>query len=242
MPYWRRTWIVQEILLARKAFVVTGEGLVKWPAFSKRFSWSGYIGRLEAHASRYKKARDRDENLGYMLDQFSDTQCSDARDRVYAMRALIPEYADVAVDYSEDEAAMLIRVSTECVLRKMEHVDHDGGVWILGQHIQGLRQALGVSIDIICATCFQGLPRTDQEVLWDVDGAVQQLTGEYVLIKATKTTESNMIGDIRVHDHRCGRCGRRRSGWRLEILARGRHAVWVRIPKVGFKDHLWGRR
>src|SRR5271163_1250887 len=114
MPYWRRTWIVQEILLAPKAFVVTGEGLIKWSAFSKRFSWSGYIGRLESHAS-YKKARNRDVNLGYMLDQFSYTQCSDARDRVYAMRALIPEYADVAVDYSEDEAAMLIRVSTECV-------------------------------------------------------------------------------------------------------------------------------
>jgi hypothetical protein len=242
MPYWQRTWIIQEILLAPKAFVVTGEGLIEWPTFSKLFYWSGYIGRLEMHASRYKKARDRGENLGYMLDQFSDTQCSDVRDRVYAMRALIPEYADVAVDYSEDGAAMLIRVSTECVLRKMEHVDHGGGVWILGQHVQGLRRALGVSIDIICATCFQGLPRADQEVLWDVDGVVPQLTGDHVLIRATNTPESNMIGDIRVHDHRCGCCGRRRSGWRLEILARARHAVWVRIPKVGFKDRLWSRR
>lgn len=242
MPYWRRTWIVQEILLAQKAFVVTGEGFIEWPAFSKRFSSSGYIGRLATYASQYRKLRQRGESR-FILDHFSDTECSDVRDRVYATRALVLEYADVTVDYSEDEAAMLVRVATECVLRKMEHADHDAGIWMLQQHLHGLHRALRVSIEIICATCFQGLPESDQGMLWDADnGVIEQLTGEDLLIKATKSLEPTMTGDIGVHDHRCGRCERRRTGPRFEVFAKGKYSVWLRIPKYGLKARLWGRK
>lgn len=242
MPYWRRTWIVQEILLAQKASVVTGEGSIDWPAFTKLFPGSGHIGRLAQSASQYKKLRHREETR-FILGHFSDTQCSDVRDRIYATRALVREYADVAVNYSEDEAAMLIRVAAECVLRKLEHADHGAGIWMLQQHLHGLRNALGVSIEITCATCFQGLSRIDQEMLWDGNnGLVEQLTWEHLLIKATKSPESTMTGDIGVHDHRCGRCGRRRTGPRFEVFARGTYSVWIRIPRQGLRARLWGRK
>lgn len=87
------------------------------------------------------------------------------------------------------------------------------------------------------------LPRTDQEMLLDVDNeSIEQLTGDHLLIKATKSPQPTSTGNIGVHDHRCSRCGCRRNGPRLEVLATGKYAVWLRIPKYGVRARLWGRK
>ena len=97
LPYWERTWIVQEILLAQKIFVVSDAGLLPWNAFSAFYMRSAMIEQDQVNELPYLQSlcewRKSDKpslrfDLLVLLNTFSDTQCADVRDRVYGLLGL----------------------------------------------------------------------------------------------------------------------------------------------------------
>jgi hypothetical protein len=112
-PYWRRLWIVQEVVLARDARIQCGRDYVSWQHFSEfRAKWDETIGI--AHARRYfadarkRFAFDLDRfrvregvDLKDLLQSFQTSLCSDVRDKVYGLAGLARDGQELPIDYSK---------------------------------------------------------------------------------------------------------------------------------------------
>lgn len=124
LSYWTRMWIIQEIHLARKAMLIAGEMILPWEPF--RQMMRNYQLQVEdlsqfpalqvvTYLSKdYKKA-----TLCDLVYAFGDGQCSDARDRAYAIRGLLQCESFFQVDYSITEvelfcAIMMASYETMC--------------------------------------------------------------------------------------------------------------------------------
>ncbi|CAN9170884.1 unnamed protein product [Alternaria alternata] len=114
--YWRRIWIVQEIMLAREATIYCGSKCVSWQKFEE------FVNKLQA---LYDKARGKrtldvcsildspaiviakaksewDRNpqpLTRLLQLYRDHEATDIRDKIYALHGLAEDSLDIAVDY-----------------------------------------------------------------------------------------------------------------------------------------------
>jgi len=108
--YWNRTWIIQEILLARKLSVMSGTVKVEWSTLSMFLDPSPITSRLllkpenfgeEPHSKLWhsrarllclERARTRGQlhewSLKDLLAKFGHSKCSDIRDRVLGLLAL----------------------------------------------------------------------------------------------------------------------------------------------------------
>ena len=126
--YWTRTWILQEILLATRACIITDTcflPLETYYAFYRRF------GSNKEPMSRlfYKKFRQTkstiigeenyfeeanlpggERSLPEMMHMAEDSHCSDIRDKICALLGLDPRAGGFAVDYNESLAALGRRV------------------------------------------------------------------------------------------------------------------------------------
>ena len=103
-PWFNRLWIWQEVLLANRAHFVCGEETMTWMAFRKSVLClqgrrePGYIkgfSRLVSRAwqicSLNSDTGPRELHLGHVLEQTKGAQCSDPRDRIYAVLNLVSE-------------------------------------------------------------------------------------------------------------------------------------------------------
>lgn len=131
-PNWTRTWIVQELLLARRILLLISDVCFEFDYLAERVK--------QGHASEtadldrvlaYVKARDVESQLTAhsLLDrlrEFGGCQCSDPRDKVFAMMSLVREderriLDQCFPDYSlTHEAVVVITLS---FLR--DHCDYD---------------------------------------------------------------------------------------------------------------------
>ena len=108
-PYWRRLWIVQEIMLARYIRLMCGETLLSWDEL-RRFCSFGIkryteevmqivppqVVWLTEHALSA-----RTYNLTSLLRTFCTSECHDARDKVYGLQGLLDKNARVEIDYEK---------------------------------------------------------------------------------------------------------------------------------------------
>lgn len=120
--YWRRTWVVQEFLLARDIILACGRKHVSWTCI-ERFCQDGpspdlawnlfkhslpyglFKQRMNRHVSRM--------NLLSLLLNNRATVCMDFRDKVYAMLGLAVDYAagrTLDVDYQKPPQALFCDV------------------------------------------------------------------------------------------------------------------------------------
>lgn len=119
-PYWRRVWIIQEILNAQEIVVMCGTKRFEWRAFeslyhkAKVLDLRGWIfhhefatGLLEGPAMTtvWQRAHYRHPDtpaplLQELLKVFQDWQCSDSRDKVYGLLGLVGTAEIIAADYS----------------------------------------------------------------------------------------------------------------------------------------------
>ena len=146
--YWRRTWIVQELVLARRILVHYGDCQADWTAlvlFIRAICGSGNI-VFELDELRYNwdtiVTPEACFRLGPNIVSFQHTQCSDPRDKVYALLSLsqLPvNRRRLVVDYFDDVDVL------EVLMRAFEVY----GTWGLGEDIfrlmYGLQNDHGVS-------------------------------------------------------------------------------------------------
>jgi hypothetical protein len=107
LNWWWRTWIIQEIVLAKRARLVCGPRLIDWPqpediptvfANVKKLTediWArkdehdtGIEILLSILSAQMRLLQDSRPSLLELVEQFRDRQCKDPRDKVYAMLGL----------------------------------------------------------------------------------------------------------------------------------------------------------
>ena len=100
--YWRRVWILQEILLARDVEVRCGDQRISWDtmmvAFSRKVLERLLNQRVEGHRVGIKCLRDlseqRDVELFEALQLSLTSRSSEARDKVFALLSLVSDSND----------------------------------------------------------------------------------------------------------------------------------------------------
>jgi hypothetical protein len=128
--YWRCAWSVQAVLLARRIIVLCGRRRLEWQALNeffihpvwnevelvldrmfytkmRRYSKRSMARFLAAQRvlslvdMRYRFSRQWRPDLESLLGTFSELECDNPRDHVYALLGLIPKEDRVVVDYSK---------------------------------------------------------------------------------------------------------------------------------------------
>jgi hypothetical protein len=111
--YWKRAWIVQELVLAREAWIVMKDGLLSLKHFlhhvherSEPAKFRKYIGDRREEGAR--------PELLHMLEAFQNQQATEPRDRVFSLLGLVREADKVAVDYRARNMDLLFPISQAC--------------------------------------------------------------------------------------------------------------------------------
>ena len=161
--YWDRTWIVQEIVLAKECFLVSPAGLIKWKKLcglwfteiDEKLLDNGPFGKIlltraqsmRDELSETPGALDAQGLLRYddLLYFFGSTKCLDRRDRIYAFLGLSDEVQDLVVDYTKSCSTLFLDVF-ERVFPK-----HNGPFDM--NLVENLQKALEVSLNCLCQPC-----------------------------------------------------------------------------------------
>ncbi|KAF4458854.1 ankyrin [Fusarium albosuccineum] len=119
-PYFRRLWVVQEVVLAKKVWVMCGRLVCSWGQLQKTLDWSSQT----YYASQLIRAKQGD--WGYHLERepltldklmlsVGSRECTDAKDKVYALLSLVPRceiHSDILpVDYGVSREELFYRVT-----------------------------------------------------------------------------------------------------------------------------------
>ena len=149
-PYWSRMWICQEILLAKRCYVVSDSNLIEANKIRAMhiYQWNfpGLEYRLRPHSFT------TDSPLEYMtfesvFRQFWDMECTEKRDRIYGLLGLASDAEGFTVDYRRPTGALALDV--------LEHfVPKDGMPTMRLRHfIELLEYALEVTVEPLCSDC-----------------------------------------------------------------------------------------
>ncbi|KAL9012302.1 MAG: hypothetical protein Q9173_002923 [Seirophora scorigena] len=129
-PWFERLWIWQEVFLAAdRAEILCGNTTVTWDVFRTA------VYCLEAHPrpdtylginralkrARQISVQSGGQNLRRTLADTKHAQCSDPRDRIFAILYLVPEYhrLDIQPDYSKSAAEVFRNVMLRSIFNKM---------------------------------------------------------------------------------------------------------------------------
>jgi hypothetical protein len=157
--YWKRMWIVQEIILARNIVVLCGDQACAWGDFialnealeqhhftknsfdSDRIKRSN-ANRIIEHYRRWSRFEihesKRRNSIWYLLRRYKDMECTDIRDKIYALMGLANEQIDI--DYAQDCTALQVYARVIW--------SHQGKeTYLLPSDIENLQEALGMDSD-----------------------------------------------------------------------------------------------
>lgn len=108
--YFTRLWIVQEVMLPKKAHILCGHVWMDWDVLFKAALFAGFLEHPTLSPMTYllsnRYAHAEPVRPGYshllcnLLRQFSSMGCEDPRDKLYGMLGLISETLRPIVDYS----------------------------------------------------------------------------------------------------------------------------------------------
>ncbi|KAL6707731.1 hypothetical protein ACN47E_003852 [Coniothyrium glycines] len=108
--YWRRLWIVQEVMLARYIRIMCGETVLSWDELhrfcllngsqSSKSSYCNIPPQLQWLAERARSGQTY--NFLDLLHTFSSNECHDPRDKVFGLQGLLAPEERVVIDYSKD--------------------------------------------------------------------------------------------------------------------------------------------
>lgn len=128
--YWQRLWIIQEVIVARKARIQCGFDYTSWDDFD-RFQYAFEQGRiltpedddftdlrdsLPFKLDRHQVARPK---LKDILEEYCTSQCSDPRDKIYGLVGLANDSKTLKIDYSKSffhmyEDVILLQQYEDC--------------------------------------------------------------------------------------------------------------------------------
>ncbi|KAM0474586.1 hypothetical protein ACHAPX_007530 [Trichoderma viride] len=127
MNYWRRMWIIQEIMFAKKVTIYCGSKQISWNTFEqlvKDLQAISDIGRehhtpcasliLASPAIVIAKAKaawgGNLQPLTTLLQLYRDHEATNILDKVYALHGLAKDGSDIAVDYGITADELLVKV------------------------------------------------------------------------------------------------------------------------------------
>ncbi|PNP39143.1 hypothetical protein TGAMA5MH_08995 [Trichoderma gamsii] len=127
MNYWRRMWIIQEIMFAKQVTIYCGSKHIGWNAFEqlvKHLQAISDIGRehqtpcasliLASPAIVIAKAKaawgGNLQPLTTLLQLYRDHEATNILDKVYALHGLAKDSSDIAVDYGITADELLVKV------------------------------------------------------------------------------------------------------------------------------------
>ncbi|KAF1973161.1 HET-domain-containing protein [Bimuria novae-zelandiae CBS 107.79] len=126
--YWRRIWIVQEVMLAKNATIFCGSMLVSWSKFEgliddlRRIFDMGLAHTRSAYlrcacevlaspaiviAKAISTRSERKQSLLTLLEVYRDHEATDIRDKVYALHGLAEDSQDLPIDYGTSPRDLL---------------------------------------------------------------------------------------------------------------------------------------
>ena len=176
--YWERSWIAQEVLLARECFVVTRSGLTSWDDLrllysreglcsGKRRAWAGQFPVTELCEAKEVMKEAMRQPLGYQSEdvyvkfseiftglhntKFSDRRrCTDIRDHVYSLLGLTDRSSEFEVDYQKPLPALFL----DTIEHFVPSILSSGPVH---HFIQQLLASLRVAMRCYCRSCARNL-------------------------------------------------------------------------------------
>lgn len=112
-PYWRRLWIIQEIVLARAIIICIGKDTKEWKEFVGSFELVRTMDTEEQFTEgrhliqqlneRHIRRHDDSNRLEVLLQDFEYALCLERRDKIYGLLGLAQDCQDgsILVDYSK---------------------------------------------------------------------------------------------------------------------------------------------
>ncbi|KAJ4389587.1 hypothetical protein N0V93_007058 [Gnomoniopsis smithogilvyi] len=93
-PYWRRTWIIQEVCVSPNVMLLCGDKVAPWKAFEAQHKWLRQRSFPESHdvpdlrVLRNKFQRN-ELHLGFLVYRAKAAQCANPRDSVFGLLGLV---------------------------------------------------------------------------------------------------------------------------------------------------------
>lgn len=120
-PYFRRTWVVQEIAKSDRVLFMCGKFVISWVDLAKGFSemtyWVPGYDSFTAIDDIWQYLYGFD--LMEVVMMASSTQVSDPRDKLYGLLGLVPDgamTADITVDYNKDPVEVFYDLTKRLLL------------------------------------------------------------------------------------------------------------------------------
>jgi hypothetical protein len=115
--YWRRIWIIQELMFATHITIMCGQARVKWDDF---YAILGQSSSLPSHTEAIFAERrfwsfgsawsPHTRELSHPLGVYAECEASDVRDKVFGLLGLVDAKASISVDYSNTPEELYFRV------------------------------------------------------------------------------------------------------------------------------------
>jgi hypothetical protein len=123
--YFKRLWIVQELLLAPKIRVLIGSKWIVWcelrmSYFALHLHSGSAVGLLNDTILR------RQHMLGTLLYRYCRQDCRDERDKIYGLQGLVPQEDCVEVDYAKSIIEVYVDALTATL--KGQGVSYETGI------------------------------------------------------------------------------------------------------------------
>jgi hypothetical protein len=197
-PYWTRTWIIQELFMAKGLFIMCGADTLTDVEFYKLLRELSAMATMGPHdkraislalEARPVRVGDRycgRRSLADLLLLYWDTDCADARDKVYAFIGILPPAGpreSLEVDYSLSPMELLKQVQAR--------------IGLPSAALGALRRALRVSWSTLLTGSGSNADTT-------LDAVKDLYLGEGQLISNVRASYQNAVG--------CNRCILR--GWK----------------------------
>lgn len=251
-PYWTRRWIIQEIRLARCAFILMDFGVLPWTDFAKAYHsqlphkirpW--IVLEPDLHLSDIVRGPRADEgslSWANTLRTFDRACCAIDHDRIYALNGLMEPSERVAVDYDQDHFHLFFQVAT--VAEVLEH----SALW----QWYVIATALNLQLGYFCGrSILQQAPAAILAEL-QLDSPVSPMdvacgmSEKSLLILVVIMTDSgtgknenagidrysNRVVCTTCRDSRTWLVSRRHRDESMNVIRRGHKHAWLRVERV----------
>ena len=128
LPYWWRSWVAQEIFLAKECHIICRRGLLAWDRFRGVGAYYTYLplNYMDHSTGSFdiqRQVRSSKPPLVKLLIESDRTECSDPRDRLFSVLGMVEHGRGFTVDYSMSNHELLLE-ALEYFLPKSE-IDRD---------------------------------------------------------------------------------------------------------------------
>lgn len=149
MPYFKRVWVVQEVISAKEAIIIFEGGLIRWGAFLKAMFWF-FAQQWDRHdasldATDYAVPREdvldiylgfssdypsMPKSIYYLARRLRELRSKEPKDKIFALAGIADDGNKVAIDYKTSDEEVFedfarYTISAEKNLKILSDVTHD---------------------------------------------------------------------------------------------------------------------